>query len=292
MRQTKTHTSAYLMLVLQSVLYGFGDPISKAAYAVMPVCSLLAVRYLIALVFLLSVAGRKIVRELRQLSSMAWLPPSLCIALSYLLSNLALKYTAATSVAFLRAMPTVMTPLLAWIVFRKRFHWLHAVIQCCSVVGLYLLCCFGGLGGFGLGEMLSLFAALLMAGALLFGEKAMAQMSAVTLAAIQTATSAVVAALACFLFEGGVQLASATWTVWGIILYLAVTCTALGYLLQNHALRRISAKSVALTQCICPVLTAAFSYLLLRERLSFAGFVGSGIIIVCVVVEILASGEP
>ena len=42
----------FFFIFLQSVLYGFGDPISKAAYEVLPVYSLLTARYAIALVFL------------------------------------------------------------------------------------------------------------------------------------------------------------------------------------------------------------------------------------------------
>ena len=42
-------------ILLQSTFYGFGDPISKSAYEVLPVFSLLSVRYGIALIFLLLV---------------------------------------------------------------------------------------------------------------------------------------------------------------------------------------------------------------------------------------------
>ena len=103
----------FALILLQSLLYGFGDPISKAAYERMPVCSLLAVRYFIAFAVLMLIAGKRVIRELRSLRSHAWIAPSVCIAVSYVLSNLALRLTAATSVAFLRSLATVMTPLLA-----------------------------------------------------------------------------------------------------------------------------------------------------------------------------------
>ena len=44
-------------ILLQSALYGFGDPISKSAFEVVPVYSLLTVRYAIALAFLLILFG-------------------------------------------------------------------------------------------------------------------------------------------------------------------------------------------------------------------------------------------
>ena len=61
--------------------------------------------------------------------------------------------------------------------------------------------------------------------------------------------------------------------------------STLSYLLQNAALGGLSSRTVALLQCTCPVMTAAFSYFLLGERLSTAGLVGAGIILACVVVE-------
>ena len=55
-------------ILLQSLLYGFGDPISKSAYEVLPVYSLLTARYGIALVFLLLLFGRRIFQGLRACS--------------------------------------------------------------------------------------------------------------------------------------------------------------------------------------------------------------------------------
>ena len=128
--------------------------------------------------------------------------------------------------------------------------------------------------------------ALAMAAALLLGERALSGMSPAALATVQIGTSALVALIAALVLEGGVRVTAATGTVWGTIIYLAIACSAAGFLLQNAALRRISAKSVALAQCVCPVLTALFSYLLLGERLSAAGFAGAALILLCVCAEI------
>ena len=74
-------------------------------------------------------------------------------------------------------------------------------------------------------------------------------------------------------------------------LYLALGCTVAGYLLQNAALEGLSARTVALLQCTCPVMTAAFSYFLLGETLSLAGLAGAGIILACVVAETVMKEE-
>lgn len=92
-----------------------GDPISKSAYEVLPVYSLLTARYGIALAFLLLVFGRRIWRGLKVCSPRDWLFPSLCMGGAYVANNIALELTAATSVAFLRSLSTVMTPFWPWL---------------------------------------------------------------------------------------------------------------------------------------------------------------------------------
>ena len=277
----------YALMLLQGLLYGLGDPISKTAFDLVPVYSLLSVRYSIGLVFLLLIAPRRIWRGLRESSWRDWLLPSICIGGAYVSNNIALNLTAATSVAFLRSLSTVMTPLLALLLYRRRYRWQHIPIQVLVVLGLYLLCGLGGLSGFGAGEVFSLLSALLVAGSLVFGEKALDRVDPITLTTVQTAISAFMAIICSFLFEGGWHLEAATPKVWGIILYLAILCTVAGYLLQNAALRSIPARTVALLQCFCPVMTAVFSRILLSEVLSTAGLIGAGVILLCVIAETL-----
>ena len=126
----------YCLVLLQGVLYGFGDPISKAAYEVMPVYSLLTVRYLIATCFLMLFFAKPVLRGLKESSVREWMLPSVCIAAG----NIALDLTAATTVAFLRSLLTVMTPILAFICYKKKYYWSHLPILVAVVIGMYLLC--------------------------------------------------------------------------------------------------------------------------------------------------------
>lgn len=279
------------LILLQSLLYGFGDPISKFAFDVMPVYSLLVLRYSMALVVLLLLFGKRIWKGLKQCSVKDWILPTLCMAGAYVVNNIALDLTAATSVAFLRSLATVMTPLLALAAYRRTYRWQHIPIQCLVVVGLYLLCGLGGLSGFGLGEVLSLLSALLLAGSLVFGEHALERVDPITLSTLQVAASVLMAAICAPIFNGGLHLELTTPTIWAIITYMAIGCTLAGYLLQNAALTTLSSRTAALLQCACPVLTAVFSRFVLGERLSVAGVIGAVIILICVVAETLLENE-
>lgn len=280
------------LVLLQGLFYGFGDPISKFAYEVMPVYSLLSLRYLLALAVLLLFAGRRIFNGLRACSPKDWLLPTLCMSGAYLVGNIALELTAATSVAFLRSLSTVMTPLLALLVYRRTYRWQHIPIQLLVVAGLYLLCGLGGLSGFGWGEVCSLLSALLIAGSLVFGEHALDRVDPLTLTALQAAASALMATICAPLLDGGWHLETTSPSIWAIIAYMAICCTLAGYLLQNAALTSIPSRTVALLQCFCPVMTAVFSRIILDERLSLPGFIGAGIILVCVIAETLLEDGP
>ena len=284
-QKRRLQLTAYTFVLMQGLLYGFGDPVSKAAYEILPVYSLLSLRYLLAVAVMLLFAGRRILKSLRTVSPRVWLVSSICMGGGYLTSNVAIGLTAATSVAFLRSLPTVMTPLLAWVVLRRRMALRHIPVQVLVVLGLYLLCGRGGLSSFGSGEILALLSALLFAGSLVFGETALEQMDPLALTGIQTMLTAVITTVCAFGWNGGWNLQLTTVPVWLTILYLAVPCSFLGILLQNAAMTRVPARVVALMQCFCPVMTALFSRLILGERLSPAGIAGALLIVLCVAAE-------
>jgi drug/metabolite transporter (DMT)-like permease len=230
-------------------------------------------------------------RTVKSVPVKAWLIPGLCIALSYILNNIALNMTEATSVAFLRSLAVVMTPALAFIAYRKRYRWQHIAAQVLVLPGMYLLCVKGGLSGFGAGEILALLAAALVAATLVFTGRYLDQVDPVSMTALQAGCSAAIAFAGSLIVEGGVHAGSATPKAWLIILYLAILCTFLGYLLQNLALTKISDREVSLLQSLCPVMTAVFSFILLGEKLSAAGIAGAVIIIACISVSALIKDE-
>ena len=273
---------AEALIVLQSLVYGFGDPISKIAFEVTPVYTMMTVRYLIAFAVSFTVFHKRITRTVRTVPVKAWLIPGICISLHYILNNVALALTDATSVAFLRSLSIVITPAFAFLIYRTSYKWQHIVLQILVLPGMYLLCVRGGLSGAGTGEAVALVAAFMSAGALVFSKRYLDMVDPVSMTALMAGCSAGIALIGSLIIEGGIRLETTTPQAWSIILYLAIACTFLGYLMQNLALTRISDRSVALIQSLCPVMTAVFSFFLLGETLSTAGMAGAGIIVASV----------
>lgn len=287
MTASKGVVIAAALVLLQSALYGFGNPISKVAYETLPVFSLLTARYGIAVLTLLLLFGRRVVKTVRACKVSTWLIPSILIAASYLFNNIALTLTSATTATFLSSLSVIMAPFIALILHRTRYPLRNIPILALLVVGLYLMCKLGGVATFGWGEVISLLASLCLAGALVLGGKAMESIDAITLSTMQLIVSLLMAFVCALLLEGGVRLEAATPTTWGIIVYLAIPCSVIGFILQNTALRFAPAALVAVVQTLSPAITAGFSFIILGEVLSFEGLVGATLIIACVLATVL-----
>ena len=294
-KRDRSAFTAIMLIVMQSVLYGLGDPISKAAYEVVPLFVMLVLRYSIALIVMFLIWGKRIIEGLKQTSWRSWIVPVLCMGGAYVSNNIGLLLTQATTVAFIRSLPTIIAPLLAFIVLRRRYRGRLIPLQIAVVAGLYMLCCGkGGLGnGFGIGEAFAMLSAILLAGSLVYGEKSLEAVDPITLSALQTIAS-VAMALVGMLIRGE-QHSDMSWVampkVWITVLYLAILCTIAGYVLQNFALKSIQAHTVAVVQCLCPVFTAVFSWFILGERMSTFGLCGAVLILICLVLAVLLDRE-
>ena len=159
------------------------------------------------------------------------------------------------------------------------------------MVGLYLLCSNGGAPSFGLGEILALLSSVALAGALVFGERGLEQLDAVTVAGTQIAASFVVALACALAFEPTVNVLAVQPMAWGTIAFLALLSTCLTFMLQNVSLTKLPSSTVSLLLTGEPVFTAAFSFALLGEVLSTAGLVGAALIVASVVAATWVEGR-
>lgn len=274
-----------LCILLQSLIYGVGNPLTKVAYATITPLWLLAMRFTVTFLVLLPVCGRRAFAQLRETKRSVWLPPCLCCAAAYTSCNIALSLTSATNVGFIMSLPVLFTPFLAVPVLGERYRLRQLPLQLAMVAGLFLLCMNGGRFSFGAGEALALLDALALAGVLVFGERAMHALDALSLTLLQAGTALVLCVPAALLFDDPGALAGVETRAWLVVLYLALVCTIGGYWLQNFAVVRLSASSVSMLQCTQPIMTALVSFLLLHETLSGAGLFGAAAIVLCLLVN-------
>lgn len=279
------------LVVLQTVIFGFGNVLTKIAYSDITPLWCLVLRFGLALAVFAALFGRKIVRDLRQVRVRAWLPAAVCMALSYIGCNVALDLTTATNVGFLVALPVVFAPLLSSLVNRKRYPVAFLPFQGAVVVGLYLLCTNGGQLTFGLGEVLALLSSVALAGALVFGERGLKSLDVCTVAGTQIAATLVISLAFALVAEPMVDVSNVTPLAWGTIAFLALASTCLTFFLQNKALTVLKSSTVSLLLTGEPVFTAVFSLPMLGEMLDGRGFAGAAIIVVAVVCATALEGR-
>ena len=276
-----------LCVVVQTVIFGLGNVITKFAYESVTPLWCMVLRFGLALAVFALVFGPRIVRELRGAKLADWAPAAACLAVGYIACNLALDVTTATNVGFLVALPVV----IAQIVRRVRYPRAMIPFQVAVVGGLYLLCCNGGSFSFGAGEALSLLSSAAIAGSLVFGEKGLEKLSAPTIAGTQILAAFALSFAAAIAAEPVVDVAAIEPVAWGVIVFLAILSTCVTFALQNVALTGLPSSTVSLLLTGEPVFTALFSMALLGEFLSIGGWVGAGVILVAVVGATLVEGR-
>lgn len=280
------HKPKYISyILLQSLIYGVGNPLTKIAYRSITPYWLLAGRYVFAIPLILFLARKSLMEDIRHTSVKVWLPPCVCCAAAYITGNLALNYTTATNVGFIMSLPVLIAPVLAIPVIHQKYQWKHLPVQLVTVVGLFLLCCNGGFFKFGIGEVLAFVFAFCLAGHLVFGERVLQEMEVLSATALQLLVAMAACTICAFALDDISVLPGVAPEAWAIVAYLGIVCSIGGFLLQNKAVPNLSSRTVALLQCSQPILTAAASYFILGEALTPIGLLGAAIITACLIID-------
>ena len=233
----------------------------------LPVTDLLAVRFAVASLALVAIAGRRLRMTRRTLRAGALL--GLLYGVGQILQTIGLAHTSASVSGFITGLYVVATPLLAAVLLRARVPattWLAAGL---ATVGLGVL----SLNGFalGYGEVLTLLSALLYAGHILVMGRFSEPGEALSLSVVQVVVIALICTgAACWPGSGagpGLQLPAST-DDWLAVLYLAVVAGALTMVLQTWAQARIEPSRAAVVMAMEPVWAAAFAVALGGERLT------------------------
>jgi len=274
---------ALLALVAVTAVWGVTFVQVKDALELYPLFAFLAIRFAIASLALAPVAGRRIRRAEWKAGSAL----GLLLALGYALQTAGLERTTVSSAGFVTGLYVVFTPLFAFALFRigaGRWVWVGVAF---SLVGLGLLT---GVGvGDPVGDLLVLggSAAYSLQIALLERYARVVDPVAFTLVEMLTA----------FVAFGGIAVALGQvelprgYVVWGALLVTGIFASALGYLVQTWAQRRLSAARTALAFTMEPVWTAVFGYWLAGDRLGTVGWIGASLIMVGIVVAEPAAAE-
>jgi drug/metabolite transporter (DMT)-like permease len=269
---------ALLALVAVTVIWGVTFVQVKDAVAVYPLFAFLAVRYAIA-TGVLGLAGARRVATLGRGGIAAGAVLGLLLGLGIGLQTAGLERTTVSSTGFITGLYVVLTPLFGLALFRARVGlevWIGVAL---SVVGLALLS--GVHVESAAGDALVLASTTAQALQIVMVERYASRYDAVALTLVEMATCAVgFLAIAAALGDLDVPRDR---TVWAALLVTAVFASALAYLIQIWAQRRLSAARIALVFALETVFAGLFGYLLDDDRLGWLGWGGCALILAAIV---------
>jgi drug/metabolite transporter (DMT)-like permease len=267
-----------LALIAVTAVWGITFVQVKDAVDVYPLFAFLAVRYAIA-TGVLGVVGARRVLTLGRSGLAAGSVLGGLLGLGIGLQTAGLERTTVSSTGFITGLYVVLTPLFGLLLFRTTVGlevWAGVAL---SVVGLALL---SGVDiGSPTGDLLVLASAAAQALQILMVERYATRYDAVALTLVQMA--------ACFagflviaLALGELEVPHGR-TVWGALIVTGVFASALAYLIQVWAQRRISAARIAIVFSLETVFAGIFGYWLADDRLGWLGWGGCAVILAGIV---------
>lgn len=275
-----TEKKAELLLAAIIIARSSSYLLMKTGLESMGPFTMLAVRFLLAFAVLLPV----LLRHLRGADAAVWGRGALLGGVFFIVmatQTVALKSTGSSTVSFIESTAIVFVPLLEAAIHRKPPS-LRPIAACAlCVAGVGLLTLKGG--GFALtgGELLCLCSALCYAAAIILTGNLSRRCDPVALGVFQVGFIGVFSLAAAFAAE--TPRLPATPVEWGVILALAIVCSAFGFTLQPVAQRYVTAERAGQFCALTPLSAAVMGAVFLHERLGAAGFAGAALILLGII---------
>jgi drug/metabolite transporter (DMT)-like permease len=271
--------TAAVSLLLVTVVWGVTFVQVKDAVAIYPLFAFLTVRYAIASAVLAPFAALRL-RGLGRDGLLAGAFLGALLAIGSALQSAGLERTTVTNTGFITGLYVLLTPLFALILFRTRITrelWLAVGL---ALVGLALLA--GVPSGSAAGDLLVLLSTAAQALQIVMVERYANRFDAVALTFVEMVAVFVgFAAIAVALGDLSVPHGR---TVWAALLVTGVFASALAYLIQIWAQRRISATRIAIIFSLETVWAGFFGYVLDGDRLGVVGWTGCALIFVAILI--------
>ena len=267
-------------LLVVTAIWGVTFVQVKDAVEIYPLFAFLAIRFVIASAVLAPFAATRL-RGFDRRGLVAGTALGGLLALGYGLQTAGLSRTTVSSTGFITGLCVVLTPVIAYVLFRDRIPaaaWIGVAI---ATVGLALLT--GIDAGSPLGDALVLGGAAAYALQIVLLERYAPHYDPVAFTLVEM-LAACLGFTAIALARGELTVPHG-WTVWGALIVTGVFASALAFVIQTWAQKRTSATRTALAFSAEPVFAAFFGYVLAGDRLGALGWSGCALILVGIVIS-------
>jgi drug/metabolite transporter (DMT)-like permease len=268
-------------LLLVSAAWGMAFVVMKDAIERQSVNSFLFTRFLVAVIamFLLKPTVIQVInREILRKGFIA----GLFLASGYILQTLGLALTGAAVTGFITGLYVVATPVIAALVLRVRitaFTWGCVLL---ATVGLALLSLKGW--NLGYGEFLVFLCAIAFAAHIIALSKWSNGLDVYAMTIVQLATCALATGVISLI--QGYELPPDR-NGWYVVLFTAIICTAVAFVVQTWSQAHMSATKVAVILTMEVVFAALFAVVFGGESLTLRTFFGGLLVLIAMFMIVL-----
>jgi drug/metabolite transporter (DMT)-like permease len=274
-------------LLLITVVWGTTFPLLRVTVEKITPYDVIALRFTIAGILLALIYWRRVLRSGR-VAVWDGVRTGLFMAAGYLTQAIGLTTTSTPRSAVLTAMAVVFVPFISFLVLRTGVVAGEAAGVGLAFLGLVFFYSDAGVG-LRSGDLWTLAGAAAFAAQIVYTNIAARRSDPFAVSALQ----ALVAAAVGWLFvgtQGGLSVPMRE-IPWSTILYLAVVATAFILVLQTWALGKTSPVRAGVIYSLEPVFAAIFAMAFFREGMSGREVLGSGAILVGVLVAELKKAD-
>lgn len=277
---------ADVMLILVTLCWGVSYYLMDISLGDMDPFTLNAHRFLGAFIIASAISWNKVKTVNRTTLKYSALV-GVALVFVYIGATFGVKYTALSNSGFLCAMTVVFTPMISRIVFKEKQDRKVIVSVLMCFVGIALLTLkddfsinMGNLKG----DLLCLMCAFAYAIDLLLTEKAVSheEVDAYQLGVFQLGFTGVCNLVMAFVFEQ--PHFPTTPSVWGAVLFLAIFCTGVAFVVQPVAQQYTTAAHTGVIFALEPVFAAVVAVIFAHEFLSPKSYFGAFLMVASVIV--------
>ena len=262
------------------------------SYFLMDIClgeidpfTLNAFRFIIAFIIAALLSGKKLFNVSKETLLYASLVGFLMVFV-YIGATFGVKYTTISNSGFMCSLTVIFTPIMEWIVFKKKPSKKFSLVLLICITGIALLT----LGkDFSLnmehlkGDLLCVMCAFSYAILLIFTEIGVKneKVDPYQMGVFQIGITGVLNLILAFIIE--TPHFPETIGVWGAVAFLAVFCTGVAYVMQPIAMQYTSAGHVGVIFALEPVFSAIVAFMFAGEVLFFKQYLGGALMLFSII---------
>ena len=259
-------------IFLTALIWGYSFVAVKVVVQEIDPFYLVGFRNLIGGIFLSIVFCKKMIK-VKKNDILLSIPVGFALFLGFFLQTVGSKFITASKVAFFTGSYVILLPFFSWIMYKKRPHIAAFIAAIITVIGLYLLTSFDGLGSVQIGDLLILLCAVVFAIHLMLIDKMLNYVDGIIMAALQLIIAGIVSLSVGWVTSTPFNVNVSSEAIYSLI-YLAIGATGIAYLLQTVSQKYVNPSKAGIILSLESFLGALGGVIFMKDPVTINFIIG------------------